>query len=319
MKSDEIHPAVQSFQQLHNLVGMSRRVVYPAKDDILERQTPLMGKVIVAQQFHHLTDVHGALCRHEAFTQRMVRSMKADGDMAFALLDEALQLSTQSHRTDGDALRAPCPAVVGRQEFRCPQHVVKVVHRLALSHEDDVRQAVMLRQGIHLVQNVSSRQVALPSLLARLTEQAIHLASHLTRHTQRGPLTVRDIDRLHEESFILSALIATIDREEIFNRSVGASLTIYGSHAAYLTMSGQQFPVFLGDICHLLYVRHMAVIKPPGYLASGKGRHSQGLSERLQLVEGLSEEYFFHFCLFDFDVQRYEKTSGEPNIFGLFR
>ena len=74
------------------------------------------------------------------------------------------------------------------------QHSVEVVHRLTLSHEDDVSEVVALGERVDLVEDVGSREVSLESLFSRLAEQAVHLASHLARHTKRGTVAIGDID-----------------------------------------------------------------------------------------------------------------------------
>ena len=121
--------------------------------------------------------------------------------MTIALVEESLQLVAYAHRADGDALRTPSESPVGRHDFARLQNRIQIVHRLSLPHKHDVGQQVYLRQCYDLVQNVGSRQVSVPSLLARLTEQAVHLTAHLTRDAQRSPVFIRDIHRFHKQSF----------------------------------------------------------------------------------------------------------------------
>ena len=95
-------------------------------------------------------------------------------------------------------MRTPSVAIAGRQDLRDSQHGVEIIHRLALPHEDDVRQALTLRQGIDLIQDVGCGEVALKALLARLTEEAVHLAAHLTGDAECGAVAIRDEDGLYK-------------------------------------------------------------------------------------------------------------------------
>ena len=113
--------------------------------------------------------------------------------MTFALVQEALQLLAQTYATYRDALRAPGITIVGCKNLRHLQHVVQIVHRLALSHKHDVGELVAFRQGINLIEDVCSREALLVTLLSGLAEEAVHLTSHLRRHAQRGTVMVGDV------------------------------------------------------------------------------------------------------------------------------
>ena len=179
MESDEIEAAVETFHQLDDGLGMLHTVVHTLEDDVLEGEATLVGEVVVAQEVYHLFDAHASFGWHQLGTLLWDWVVHGDGDMALAFLQESLQLVLDAHGTDGDALRTPSPTIVGGQDFRCTKHVVEVVHWLTLSHEHDVGQLVYLWQRIYLVQNVASWQTSLEPLLARLTEEAVHLAAHL--------------------------------------------------------------------------------------------------------------------------------------------
>ena len=198
MESDEVHSALQPIEQFDNLTGMGRRVVQPSKADILKRAAALVGEVVLLQQLNHLSNRHLALGRHQPLALFRQRRVHRDSHMAFTLVEEALQLSLHAHTAHRDAFGAPGVAIVGREYLSGSQHVVEVIHRLTLSHKHDVRQRVSLRQGIDLIEDITSREVALKALLARLTEQAVHLTPHLTRHAKRGPLTIGNIDCLNK-------------------------------------------------------------------------------------------------------------------------
>ena len=65
MKTDEVDAAVQSFEQAHDGLGMSFRVVYILEDNVFERQTPLVREVIIAQQIDNALNRHPPFCRHQ--------------------------------------------------------------------------------------------------------------------------------------------------------------------------------------------------------------------------------------------------------------
>lgn len=132
--------------------------------------------------------------------------------MALALVQESFQLTLDAHSTYCYALRTPGITPVSRQHFCCLEHVVQVIHRLALPHEDDIRQSFPLRQSKYLIHDVGYTEVTLPALLACLTKQTVHLATHLARYTQRGTFAIRYKDGLYE--------VTVLNREEVFHRAV---------------------------------------------------------------------------------------------------
>ena len=173
---------------------MDARVVHPCKHDVLKREASLVGEIVSAQQLYRFGNRHRTLRRHQFRALLVEGRVQADGHVTLAFIEEPAEFLPDAHAAHRDAARTPRPAPVGSENLRGAKHLVEVVHRLALPHEHDVREAFALRQGVDLVQNVGSGEVAVESLFSRLAEKAVHLASHLTRHAERSPLTVRDID-----------------------------------------------------------------------------------------------------------------------------
>ena len=243
METDEVDVAVEPFEQPADGLGMGLAVVDAAEDDVFERQSALVGEVVVAQQFHHILDSHTAFGRHQFGALLVEWGVQADGHLAQALVEEAAELVFQSHRTHGDALRAPRPTIGCGENLGGPQHVVEVVHRLALTHEDDVGQFVDLRQTVDLIENVGRREVTLEALLTRLTEEAVHLAPHLARDAERGMTAfLGNEDRLDELRPRLLRLSGAY-REEIFDGAVFGMLRVDRGHGAYLISLFQLGPV----------------------------------------------------------------------------
>ena len=61
-----------------------------------------------------------------------------------------------------------------------------------------VDQLVALWQSVDLIQDIGCGEVALKTLFARLTEEAVHLAAHLAGDAQRGAIAIRDKDGLNK-------------------------------------------------------------------------------------------------------------------------
>lgn len=73
---------------------------------------------------------------------------------------------------------------------------------------------------VNLVENVSCSEITVETLLACLTEEAVHLAAHLTRDAECGMTALlRDINRLHE-TFAIEIAIRCANGEEIFDSTI---------------------------------------------------------------------------------------------------
>jgi len=233
----EVDPALQTLQQSDDLAGMSGAVVESAEADILKRAATLMGEVVLTQQVDGLGDAHLALCGHQHLTLFGQGRVHRDGHMTFALVEESLELVLDAHAAHGDAFRTPSPTVVGGKDLRSAEHVVEIVHRLTLTHEDDIRQLVAFGQSVDLIQDIGCGEVALKTLLARLTEEAVHLTAHLTGDTQRGAVAIRDKDGLYK--------LARPHRKEVFDGAVFRALTVDRGHSADLIKRFQLLAVDL--------------------------------------------------------------------------
>ena len=203
-----------------------------------------MTEVVVAQQFNDICNRHTLFSRHEHCALLVDRRVEAYCHMTFALLDKPLQLVLYADAAHGDALGAPCVAIVGSKNLGSPEHVVKVVHRLALAHKHDVGKSVAFGQRVYLVQYVSCRKAAFKSLFAGLAEQAVHLASHLRRHAQRGAVFVGYVNRLDK--------LTALRREQIFYRSVNRLLAVGRRQASYAVVLFQLFAVSFRDVQHVV-------------------------------------------------------------------
>ena len=133
----------------------------------------------MAEQLHHLRNGAGPLGRHQSEALLGEGVVQTDGEVAIALVEESAETLHHTYGADGDALGAPCQAVVGGHQCECLQDVAYIVERLAHAHEHHVRKALALGDGEHLVQYLSRGQVGREALLAGHAEEAVHLASHL--------------------------------------------------------------------------------------------------------------------------------------------
>ena len=303
VEADQVYAAVQPLQQTHDLAAVEGRIVQPAEADVLERATALVGEVVLSQQRHHLGNRHLSLSRHQLPALFSQRRMHRDGHVALALVEEALQLVLDTHAAHGDAPRTPGIAPFGRQDLCGAEHGIEVIHRLALTHKHNVRQALALGQGIDLIQDVASREVALKALLARLTEQAVHLTAHLTRDAERSPLAIGDKDGLYEALGSVCCHAMTTYREQVLDRAVAGVLAIDGGHRAHHEMLLQPLAVGLRDIRHLVDAQHVLLIEPLEDLTRRKRGHSQVAHHRFQLVVRQSEQDFSSVVILHFRLQ----------------
>ena len=158
---------------------MHHGVVDTVEHDVFERSPSLVSEVILLQQSHDVGYRHLSFSRHEFLALFGQWGVHADGNVALALVEKPLQFVFYSHATHRDAFRAPLESVVGCKDICSCEHVVEIVHWLALSHEHDVSELVAFRQGAYLVEDVGCSEVALKTLFSCLAEEAVHLASHL--------------------------------------------------------------------------------------------------------------------------------------------
>ena len=71
--------------------------------------------------------------------------MHGDGYMARTLIEEPFELPANTDGAYRDALRTPSKSPVGSHDVADSQYGIKVIHWLALSHEDNVRKLLYLR------------------------------------------------------------------------------------------------------------------------------------------------------------------------------
>ena len=261
---------------------MAFRVVEAAEDDVLEAETALVAPVLLSEQRQKVEQSESLLCRHhrEAFLGEGV--VEADSNVAVALLKEAFHAFPYANGRDRDALRTPSPPVGSREQLRGSEHGIEVVHRLALSHEDDVGELFASGHRIDLVQDVGGGEVSSEALPARHAEAAPHAAACLTADAERCPVVVRDIDALH--------LLSAFRREEVFGRSVRALLYVAWRYAAYLVVLREGRPAFQREVGHLFDAVHMLPVDPFRHLLCSKTGQSDLRGHSLQFVECHAEQ-----------------------------
>lgn len=96
----------------------------------------------------------------------------------------------------------------------------------------------------------------LKALLARLAEQTVHPAAHLTADAERGPFLVGDVDRLDIVGGIVSCRIATVCGEEILDGTVLGMLAVDRGRQSCLKMFGKGLAVSFRDVGHLVEGAH---------------------------------------------------------------
>ena len=196
-----------------------------------------MGEVVLLEQCHHIHNRHLPFGGHQRLSLFGQWRVHTDSYMTFALVEKPLQLVLYSHTAHGDALGTPLVSPVGGEHLCSPQHIVEVVHRLALSHKHDVGEILYLGQGIYLIEYVGCCEVALESLLSRLAKQAVHLASHLRRHAERSPVAIGYIHSLNK--------LSAGSGKEVFHSAVLRPLAVYRRHCANLAILAEFLSVSL--------------------------------------------------------------------------
>ena len=168
-----------------------------------------------------------------------------------------------------------------------------------MPHKYNVGQLVALGQCQNLVQDVGCRQVALPSLLARLAEKTIHLTPHLTRDAKRGPVVVWNIDRLNEQATLsLSVWRSCEYGKQVLDGAVFRALAVDGRHEPHFVFLFQTLAVLVRDVSHLSYASHVFLIEPLSQLLACKGRHAKSSNHAFQLSRSETYKSFFriHGC-----------------------
>ena len=234
----------------------------------------------MTQHFHYLFDGECLLGRHQFPTLRRDRRVHADSQMTIALVQEAFQTLLQSHRRNSDSFRAPLITIIRSQDFQDFQYFIQIVERFSHSHKHEIGQSVPFRNRINLVQDLIGRQVRCKSLLTGHTELAIHLASHLRRHTKRSPVVIRNIHRFY--------IVISRGTEQIFHRTVYRAHRFYRCRSSHFITFLQRFPMLQGKVGHFVYRIHLLVIKPRSDLLGRKFRHTQVGGYLLNLIKSFA-------------------------------
>ena len=263
MPADQVNPALQAIEQPYEFAGIAIAVVLSSENDVLERKAALTSPVVLSQELKHLSDRIAAFGRHDANSFFGERIVQTDGQMTGALIEKAFQPLAQTYRGHGDAPWTPCPTIVGHEEACGRENGIQIVERLALSHKHDVRQAITLRKGIYLVEDIGHGKLPLKALTAGHAELASHLATHLTTDADRPAVVIRNEDCLHE--------LSCVRREEIFGRAIYAVLLGHWRHKSDVVMLSQFLARGNAYVAHLVEIADTLLINPLGKLLSSKG------------------------------------------------
>ena len=225
-----------------------------------------MREVILLQHLHHFGNGKLSLGRHQLKPLLMYRRMQTDCQMALALFQISAQILLQSHARHRYSLRTPCKSIVGSENFQCLHHVVKIVERFTLSHEDKIGESFLAMRPTHLTQDVGSFQISLKALFSRLAKEAVHLASHLCGNAERTSLSIRDINRFDE--------MTAQSGKQILLRSIHTGHPLYRLMYSHLIAFLQSLSHSLRNVRHLIYRRHIFLIQPLCKLFSAKAWHT---------------------------------------------
>ena len=286
MEADEVDAALQSIEQAHELAGIGHGVVDSVEEDVLERKAALTAEVVGLEELYHLGDRIDALGRHELGAQLGRRSMQADGEVAIALVEEALEVALDTHGREGDAAGAPCQGAGIGEQAQGLEHLIGIVERLAHTHHYHVGERCTLGDGIELVENLAGGEVCAEALAAGHAEGAMHLATYLRRHTQRGTVIVGDVDGLNKLSFA--------NLEQVLDGAILRVHGFYGVLETHLVMLGQQLAVLEREIGHISDLAYAAHIHPFHNLPCSKAWHAVLGHHCLQFGKVHTQQFCLH-------------------------
>jgi len=296
VETDHVDATVEGSEQAHEGAAVFERVVDAAKHDVFERQAALFrafgvvvgrfaAEIILTQQLDERFDAEGAFGRHHRAAFGRIGVVERDGQAAFALVEKAAQALGHAHRGHRDALRTPGVAPSCGERFGGAQHIVDVVHRFALTHEDDVGEALTFGQRIDLIQYIGRGELRHEALSAGHAELARHFAPHLRRNAEGGALAVGNEHRLD--------VVPLGGAKEIFDCAVARFDAFYRGGNAQDVGFGQTGAGGFREIGHLVERAGVFVVNPTTKLFSHEARQSELDRYGGEFVEGETEERRF--------------------------
>ena len=203
--------------------------------------------------------------------------------MTVGLVEEALEVGVPDGG-DGDTLGRPCAAPFGSEHLQRAEDMVEVVHGLAFAHIDDIGEVGEVE---YLVENLGSRQVPVEAQSARHAELTAHLTARLRGDTERGTVSVGDIDGLDVgPSLALPAEGGNM--KEVFAGAVLGDGFRYGRMAACGIVLLESVSSLQRDIGHLVKGHGTADIQPLRELLTRELRKTYALRYFLQLCQCLA-------------------------------
>ena len=278
------------------------------KNRIFKTHAALAGEIVLLDKAHHLRNGPGLLHGHHFFPLFREGVVQAHRQVALALIQVFLKFGQYADGAEGNALRAPGQAPVGRKHLYDPLYVFPIVQRLPHSHEYGVGEFPGLFNGEKLVQDICGAQVAVEALSARHTELAGHLTACLGTDTQGLALFVRNHHRLYERVFFPASAHRASYRKQILPGAVLGGLHIYGGHIAHLITLRESFPAHLGEVGHLIEGLHPLLVQPLCHLLPRKSREAGLQCNRLQFIRRFTQQAFFH----GFPFESYKYTFFLP-------
>ena len=273
VESNHIDATIQGSQEFNQGFGMLYRIVDAFEDDVFKSKSALLcafcvvlvglaAEIILTQQLHHIFNAKSTFGRHHRFALIWQRMVERNRKRTVAFIEETNQTFGNSHGRHRDALWTPAISPFGSHGFGGAEHILYVVHRLTLTHKDDVGELFALRERINLVENVGSCEVCHEALSASHAKFTSHLAAHLRGHAERSAFPVRDVHCFD----IVSALCFV----EIFDGTIFRFHAFYRSRDANLVVFCELLSCSLGEISHLVKGARMLVVEPTTDLFSHK-------------------------------------------------
>ena len=117
-----------------------------------------------------------------------------------------------------------------------------------------------------MVDDLTRRQVPLEALLARHTEEAVHLTAHLRRDAERSAVLIGDKDGFDKTT--------RGDGEEVLARAILRELAHHGSRTPDGIALSEERAIGFGEVRHLIDGGDALVIEPLGYLLAREAGHA---------------------------------------------
>jgi hypothetical protein len=98
VKPNEVHSAIESFEELGKFLAVEWGVVYSSEENVFEGDASLVTPIVFLEQGYYVGYGKLFLSRHELQALLVDRGVKAHGKVTLALIEVTAKVFLQSHR-----------------------------------------------------------------------------------------------------------------------------------------------------------------------------------------------------------------------------